>query len=252
MRVDKHFDLAIVVKRPRKESVAAIRKRGIPLVWDVVDAWPQPWGNDWDRDWCLNWLKVQLEELRPSAVMAATEKMAADCEECGVRAFTVPHHFRPGLKTNAIRDKVFVVGYEGALAYVHGRWLSFFEHECNSRGWKFIVNPLAISDLDIVVAARNQAGYAARNWKSGVKGANAQGSGTPCILQRESGCFEQASGGELWADSEEEFSSALDALIDFETRLMASRKLLEHSASLKLEAVAKRCREWLEETVLSS
>jgi hypothetical protein len=238
----KGFDLAVVVKRPRADMLSRLRQRGVPVVWDVVDSWPQPDGNLWDRERCLGWLRREVYTVRPAAIVAATQAMAADCEEFGVPVMALPHHARPGIEMNPIRPAVRTVGYEGGEQYL-GRWRETLERECARRGWAFTVNPCRLADVDIVVAVREQDGYAARHWKSGVKLANAQGSGTPCVLSRECGYAETACGAEAWADSAEEMSEALDALAPWQTRHSVSKALRSHRPGI--DDLAKRYSSWL-------
>jgi len=232
-------DVAVVVKRPPPDLVQRIRRAGVPLVWDVVDSWPQPAGNDWSRAECMVWLESQLQALQPLAVVAATEAMAQDVRSLGYRAKCVPHHARPNIERNPIRDHVKVVGYEGGVQYV-ARWKQVIDAECARRGWRFQLNPPSLACLDIVLALRDATGYAPRAWKSGVKVANAQGSGTPVICCREAGYLEQATGRELWADSAAELSAAFDALTPH-----AAREAAADMVGPRLVDVARDYKAWL-------
>lgn len=236
------FDLAVVVKRPPRDTVLRIHKAGIPLVWDPLDAWPQPDGNDWAKHEAMAWLHMMVKFMRPAAIVAATKAMALDCAVFGVPVLTVPHHSRPGLKRTPLRT-MRVVGYEGGPQHL-GSWVTWFELECARRGWTFHMKPESINDLDIVIAMRERHGYAPRTWKSNVKLANAQASGTPIICGREAGYLEQASGGERFADTPEEVVAALDALEPIHARQEAAETLA--TRTLTLETVAKPYRAWLE------
>ena len=235
------YDLAVLVKRPDADLLERLRRAGTPIVWDLVDAWPQPAGNDWDEKRCRSWLEETVARIRPAGIVAATEQMARDCERFRVPVLWLPHHARPGLRMNPIRP-VKVVGYEGGEQYL-GRWRADLEAECARRGWTFVVNPQEVAELDIVVALRDCAGYAPRHWKSNVKLANAQGSGTPVICNREAGYLEMRCGAEQWADTPEELAEALDALTCSQTRLAAARRLKDAAPSL--ESIATRYLEWL-------
>lgn len=239
----KGYDLAVVVKRPRADLLKRLRTRGVPVVWDVVDAWPQPEGNLWNREQCMAWLRTKVETVRPIAIVAATKAMAKDCEEFGVSVFHLPHHARPGINRNPVRDRVAVLGYDGWEQYL-GRWKTVLERECEQRRWRFVVNPRHLADLDVVVALREQAGYAVRFWKSNVKLANAQGSGTPCILNREQGYLETSCGAECWADTDDELRNGLDMLgASYDLRRALSEQLLMVAPSLP--AVAEGYKAWL-------
>ena len=98
------------------------------------------------------------------------------------------------------------------------------------------MEPKALADLDIVVAMRDQKGYAPRHWKSNVKLANAQGSGTPIICNREMGYLETASLEERWADTKEELFAALDALAPHDVRSAAHDGLRAFAPALDVVA----------------
>lgn len=233
------YDLVVLVKRPPPGLLERIKKAGVPWCWDVVDAWPQPQGNEWDRATCMAWWQSQPR----SNVIAATERMAAD-----LGGWCLPHHSWPGKPVNPVRKEVKRVGYQGG-DYL-GSWKRILQRECTKRGWEFIENPASLSDLDIAVALRAANGYAPRHWKSNVKLANAQGSGTPVICNRESGYIETASGAEKWADTEAELVKALDELTPHQARVEASCTLLK--AAPTLEMIAKRYSQWLTSTALRS
>lgn len=235
------FDLAVLVKRPTPELLQRLHRADIPLIWDVVDAWPQPAGNGWAREQCLQWLAGQVAAIRPAGIVAATKAMALDCERFGVPVLALPHHARPGLRTNPIRP-LKVVGYEGGEQYL-GRWLPIIERLCAARGLQFVVNPAELADVDVVLALRDCAGYAPRNWKSNVKLANAQGSGTPVICNREAGYLETACGAEHWADDEAELAAALDALEPTAARRAVAATL--RAAAPGIDSVTARYAEWL-------
>lgn len=236
--IDAH-DLVVVVKRARQDLLARLARK--PVVWDVVDAWPQPEGNSWGPAESTAWLESQVSVLKPVAIVAATDKMAADCRG---QVLSLRHHARPGLRINPMRAEVSTVGYEGSARHL-GRWKEFFEGECARRGWRFVVNPTELAELDVVVVARETTGYPARCWKSGVKLANAQGSGTPCIANREAGCVEIATGAQRWADTDAEFRSAFDELESYHLRAALSKQML--GAAVGLADTAKRYRQWLDQ-----
>jgi hypothetical protein len=125
----------------------------------------------------------------PSARRRSSRRPAAMADDvaevCGtslpVRA--IPHHGRPGLKRTEIRERIGVVAYEGRGRHL-GVWRSGSSGSagCAAR-IDLLLNPASLNDADVVVALREADGYAARNWKSNVKLANAQGTGTPDHLR---------------------------------------------------------------------
>lgn len=236
--------VAVIVKRSTPELLASLRSSKAKIVWDVVDSWPQPIGNTWGKAECLSWLSFAFQTMHPSAVVAATRAMAKDLESFGVPVLFLPHHSNPSLEANPIREKVQRVGYQGGERYL-GRWLPFMQAECARRGWEFVVNPPTLAELDIVVALRHDSGYAVRNWKSGVKLSNAQGTGTPFIGSPERGYLEQCIGNcERFVETEREVQIALDALTHHKERCRVSNWM--SSVAPRLETVAKNYQSWLE------
>jgi hypothetical protein len=236
------FDLAVVVKRAKPDLMARIHQAQVPLIYDVVDAWPQPEGNRWDRATCVSWLTDQVRRMRPAGIVAATQAMADDCKQFGVPVLALPHHVRPGIKRNPIRETVQTVGYEGGLDYI-AQWRHAIEAECSRRGWRFVVNPENLADLDIVLALRDSDGYAPRTYKSNVKLANAQGSGTPFIGSPEAGYMEQSVGVERFVETAEALRLAFNALTPQAERRRVSGWML--SVAPTLEQVAAKYAEWL-------
>lgn len=235
------FDLAVLVKRPIRDLLQRLHRANVPIIWDIVDAWPQPVGNQWSHPEAIAWLIQMVGQIRPAGIVAATQAMAEDCKRFGVPVLALPHHARPGLRPNPIRP-VKVVGYEGGPQYL-GRWRAIVEAECEARGWSFVVNPGELADVDIVLALRDAAGYPPRKWKSGVKLANAQGSGTPVICNREAGYLETQSGAEHWADTAAELAAAFDALTPTATRFAAANRL--RAAATSLDSIATTYSQWL-------
>lgn len=236
------YDVAVLVKRPTAELLQRFRRAGTKVIWDVVDAWPQPAGNEWNKRRCLDWLEEQIIMIRPAGIVAATKAMAEDCERFGLPVLALPHHARPGLRVNPIRP-IKVVGYEGGEQYI-ARWRPVIEAGCARRGWQFVTQPAELADVDVVLALRDSSGYAPRNWKSNVKLANAQGSGTPVICGREAGYLETASGAERWADTPEELSAAFDSLEPTAERLKASHQMKE--AAPGIDSIAATYVAWLQ------
>lgn len=193
-------DVVVVVKRVTPEILVALRHTGKPWVLDCVDFYPQPVCTDWSREDSIAWVREKIRALRPTAVIWPNERMRQDCDT-GIPGMVLPHHHRPGIEVNPVREQVQAVGYEGSPSYV-GEWIQPIVGACATRGWRFHVNPQSLADVDIVIACRGAEfnGYAQRHWKSGVKLANAHGSGTPFVGPQECGYLETSTGLELWAD----------------------------------------------------
>lgn len=242
-----NFDLVVVVKRVPPELLMRLHAAHVKFVWDIVDAWPQPFGNAWSREEARAWLKQELARVRPFAVVAATRAMAEDVRHIAphIHAFALPHHARPGIEVNPVREHVAAVGYEGGEAYI-ARWRKDVERECAARGWRFVVNPNSLAELDIVLALRDAAGYAPRHWKSNVKLANAQASGTPFIGVAERGYTETAVVGcERFVATPKELALALDALTPLRERRRVSGWM--SAVAPLLPATAQDYKLWLAE-----
>lgn len=225
-------DVVVLVKRVPPELISAAHASGAMVVWDVVDAWPQPEGNGWTRNEALAWFRQALARVSPHLVIGATKAMAADAEALGFKAVHVPHHSRPGQPLNPVRESVQVVVYEGSPHYL-GRWERKVADECMRRGWRFIINPTSIAAGDIVLALRDAGGYPASAWKSNVKLANAQGSGTPFIGVPECGYVETSTGHERFITTPSELSVALDWFEPRSVRTLASETMKAAAPTLR-------------------
>lgn len=193
-------DVAIVVKRMPRTILPALQAAARPWVYDLVDFYPQPEASAWSRDYAIRWVQKKLKACQPTAVIWPNRKMREDCDP-GLPGMVLPHHHRPHIRNNPIRETVRQVGYEGGEHYL-AEWEPALRKECARRGWEFLKNPDQLSDLDIVVAFRGGqwSGYVQSNWKSAVKLANAHGSGTPFVGQAEAAYLENATGCEYWAE----------------------------------------------------
>lgn len=236
-------DLVVVVKRTPPELLAAIRAARRRWVLDVVDFYPQPLAASWSRSEAIGWVRAKIRELQPDAVIWPNARMAQDCD-VDLPSMVLYHHHRPGIAENPIREKVQVIGYEGAPAYL-AQWRPVLEQECARRGWKFVVNPQKLADLDIVVAFRGGEwdGYAPSMWKSNVKLANAQGSGTPFVGEYEEGYFETRSGGEYFTNDHAGVVEAFDYLACSKERGRAAEKM--RMKAYPVQRAAEDLREFL-------
>lgn len=209
------FDAAVVVKRTPDGVIKALRDYSVPWVWDVVDSYPQPHANLWTKREGVEWVRKQVASLRPNGIIWPNRKMMEDCD-LDLPQTVLYHHHRPNLKLNPIREKVQTVGYEGG-DYL-GTWRPIIEEECRKRGWRFVINPGELANLDIVVAFRDPTGYIPFSWKSNVKLANAHGSGTPFVGAPENGYIETQSGAEYWACNRDDLRVSFDWLTDQSAR----------------------------------
>jgi hypothetical protein len=220
-------DVIVVVKRIGEDTLAMIRNSGTPWVFDCLDFYPQPGCSSWSAGEAIGWVRGKLKRLAPAAIIWPNHRMQQDCG-AGWSGMTLAHHHRPGIERNPIRPKVQAIGYEGALAYLDG-WRPKIAKECERRGWRFVENPARLADIDIVLALRGGQwdSYSAQHWKSNVKLANAHGSGTPFVGQRECGYLETSSGAEYWAD--DGLSLCFDWLESQSTREQVSERFLQRA-----------------------
>jgi hypothetical protein len=234
-------DLVVVVKRVPDALAAALR--GKRWVWDIVDAYPQPLAAQWSKEEAVRWLRAQIARLNPTGIIWPNQRMCDDVGFDGPQA-VIYHHHRPGIRINPVRKNVQVIGYEGAVAYLEG-WRAHLDAECAKRGWKLVLNPEHLADVDIVLAMRGGRwdGYVPRHWKSNVKLANAHGSGTPFIGSPEAGYLERDSGAEYWARNLGELRTAFDWLSEQRTREYISDRFRDRA--YPIDQAAKAYREFL-------
>ena len=255
-----NYDVLIVVKNLRDERILDYAHTcNIPIVWDVVDFWPQPRLTDsgyvggvrWNRRESIAWIESIIKKIKPSALVVNTATMEKDFEVFKLPVLTLPHHSKPGITRNPIRRYVRRVGYEGGLPVI-GEWLSVVQQECTKRGWEFVVDAgragessFKYADVDIGIGLRQDVdGYMSTNWKPVVKLANMHASGTPCILSPTKSLEELAVGGEVWVSTTQELSDAFDMLQSYDTRLAISNQLV--TGTITIEDIAEKYKQWLQ------
>lgn len=224
-------DFIVAIKRVPQEVLNAIRASGTPWAWDTVDCYPQPACSGWSREWSIEWMREQVRSMQPTVVCFATQRMRQDV---GFGGAVIYHHHRPGIATNPIREKIRVIGYEGASQYL-GHWEKRLEQSARHIGAEFTMKPSALADCDVVVAFRGGAAdcYATRHWKSNVKLANAHASGTPFIGQLDDGYRETMTGAEHWVDEPKDIDLALEWLSSQRERLRVSQVFRGASISVQ-------------------
>lgn len=233
----------VIVKKASASLMGRIKAAKKRPVLDVVDPWPQPAGNAWDGQQAAAWLKAYVKGFDPAGIVCTTAAMRHAVSPW-LPAIVLPHHARPNQTVNPIRQYVRSVGYEGSARYLDG-WRGRIEGECARRGWLFVLNPKELAAVDIVVAFRGGPwrGWATDKFKSNVKLANAQATGTPIILLPELGSTESASGGEVWIEEPGELPGAFDLLTPLGERASRATALL--AAAPRLDKIAERYRRWL-------
>jgi hypothetical protein len=238
----KAADIIIVVKRTPTQVIENIRQSGKPWVFDVVDGWPQP--SEMDQVQAMDWLQNKLESLKPNAVVFGTQRMQFDSGFEGP-SLVLPHHSWSKYQPSEIREKVSVVGYEGAPAYL-GKWFYVISDACAKMGWDFIVNG-DMTKADIGIALRQTGGYPAKYWKPGTKLSNLHALGIPALCTQEAGYQSVASGMEFWIHNEKDVTNAFDNLADVKARKEINKSMLK--AAITLESVADKYKAWLKALV---
>jgi hypothetical protein len=225
-------DVVVVVKRPVHNFMPSLAKSGKPWVWDVVDFYPQPACTRWNQRQAIKWVQKNVKLYNPTGVIWPNRKMAEDCSK-NENDIVLYHHYWPGIQINPIRERISVVGYQGSEKYL-GSWGKQIRKHCDIRGWKLAINEGCHADWDICIAFRDEEfnGYPQKNWKSNVKLANAQGSGTPFLGAIESGYVETRSGAELYANDLNDIPGFFDLLEPYEARKTISEALLSKAYSL--------------------
>lgn len=236
----RRADVIVAVKRIPDALLQNIRASGTPWIWDCVDAYPQPECSGWNRSQSVAWARREIDRLKPDQVIWPNVRMQLDAEG----GLVIPHHHRPQIAVNPIRERIEVIGYEGSRQYVV-EWMPAIDAECKRRGARFVVNPPSLADVDVVLALRGSrwSGYPQRHWKSNVKLANSHGSGTPFIGAPEDGYMETASGAEYWATCAADLGRSLDWLESQGARQSVREKFLR--SAITVEKVAARYREVL-------
>lgn len=234
-----NYDLVILIKTPEPKLVTRIKALNIPVIWDVIDFWPQRIDktlSNHNRDQIMKWVKPFLESVNPKHIITATNKMKNDLESLGYNATTIYHHHRPKIKINPINKELRTIGIEGSMGQ-YGSWTEKLKTISRKLNLKFITNFTPGDDLlytfDIVIATRGYTGYAPKNWKSNVKMANAHASGTPGIFNDEQGYKETACGHELWADTEEEIIEGIEKLRSYDLRQTIHENFLKNTITLE-------------------
>lgn len=236
-------DAIVVVKRINHPFFNAVKASGTPWVWDLVDFFPQPECGKWSRDKAIAWVRKQITKAAPMGVIYPCQRMADDI---GLPGAVIYHHARPA-PANPVRRFITRVGYEGSPKFL-GRWRSVLQQECARRGWQF-VEGAPLHEVDVVVAFRDgdHNGYAQSHWKSNVKLANAHGTGTPFVGQRDIAYQETASGAERWVNAPQHLAQAFDSIAPYGVRLAINEQFL--ASTITLHSRAEQLRRYVEQAV---
>ncbi len=177
-------DVLCVVKKPDARVLEMARRLGKHVVYDIVDSWAQPADGlkYTDRLQAKSLFSAAWEAIGADGYIFPTRRMQEDLGPLVRHGVTIYHHYWPQIRRNPLRDKVEVIGYEGA-DYL-GEWRPRIERACAAHGLRFVANPREYTELDVVVLVRGgvHRSFLSQNYKSNVKLANAYGSGTPALV----------------------------------------------------------------------
>lgn len=236
-------DLVCLVKKPDPRVIDRVRQMGKPLVFDIVDSWAQP--DDGlkytDASKAHELFAPAWRRIGADGYIFPTRRMQEDLGALVRDKITIYHHFWPQIQRNPIRERVAVIGYEGA-DYL-GEWRPRIEQACSDRGIRFVANPVNYTDLDIVILARGGAhgNFLSRRYKSNVKLANAMGSGTPALVHFEEMSAHDTDTGDVlfFTDQPGSFERQLDRLVDDHAlRLHIHRKFLDAAPRFHISNIA--------------
>lgn len=235
-------DVVVLVKRAVIHFGRQAMQAGKPIVWDALDFWSQPDQNQLQEPEAIALFEQFAARVRPVRTLGATLSMAI-----ATGGDYLPHHAWPNLQPAPLRDRVEVVGYQGNRRYL-GAWQARLEAACQARGWRFVVNPVRLTDADILVALRDGPwdGWICREWKSGVKVVNAMAAGRPIVTQHGAAWRELHPVGSV-IETEASLGRALDAWSDVAERQLALEQ--PGAAGLTVDAIAADYRKAIEEAV---
>ena len=237
-------DVVVLVKRAAevwwKEAAAC----GKPIVWDVLDFWPQPNANTVPVNEHRHRIAQVQRECRASLLIGATEAMARD-----IGGLYLPHHCRLGLAPTEPRATASVVAYDGSPRYL-GSWAPAISKACEALGLQFVLNPAHLSTADILVSFRDAEwdGEVCRQWKSGVKFVNAICAGRP-IVTHACAALTEIRPMSVTIDSLDALTEALDLATGPAFRERAYEDGLQRAPGFTVDAIAARYLELLRRVV---
>lgn len=247
-------DLICLVKKPDPRVIECARQMKKPVVFDIVDSWAQPEDglHCIDVDKARQLFSRAWRTINADGYIFPTGRMQEDLGALVQTKVTIYHHFRQNIQVNPVRERVKVIGYEGA-DYL-GDWLLRIESACVERGIKFVSNPHNYTDLDIVVLARGglHGNFLSHRYKSNVKLANAIGSGTPALVHYAEMSAHDTDCGDVlfFTDQPGSFERQLDKLIlDHALRQRINQKFLEVAPRFHISHIANQFEEFFNKVI---
>lgn len=236
------YDLFCVVKKPDDSILKMLTKSGATVVYDIVDPWAQPEDGIKISDVsnARELFAGLFDRVKASSYIFANRTMKQHLRPLVPHGTFIYHHYWPNVSLNPIRDKVDVVGYEGNPRYL-GEWADTLRAACDRRGWKFVINPTNLTDIDIGIIARGSEddNFLSNNYKSNVKLANFYGAGTPCLVSaKEMSCHETDEGDVRFFSTSEELDAQLEQLTDYHVRKAVHERFLRIRNTYSIRTIA--------------
>jgi hypothetical protein len=237
----KKGDVVVLVKRAAlawTTQAQAARRRGVRIVWDVLDYWRQPADNGRTAGDLVADIRTVAAFIQVDRLIGATQAMAT-----AIGGVYLPHHARISLAPAPLRrDGHLVVAYEGQARYLEA-WGPALEQVCADRGLRFVINPPDLRDADLVVALRGGAwdGAICRQWKSGIKYINALVAGRP-VLTQPSAAFDEIRPVGQTIDRLEQLPAAVDRLLELGPRAAAVKLARRRAGEFDIRTIADRYR----------
>jgi hypothetical protein len=234
----QHKGPIVLVKRAPFTWYREARAVRSPLIWDALDFWHQPSGNAKTEQELLQSVFEIRDGLHIGTLIGATRAMAT-----AIGGVYLPHHCRIGLRPTPSRERLRVVGYDGAPRYL-GSWKDAIDRACAKLGMTFVINPEDLSTVDALVAFRGEEydGWACRQWKSGVKYVNAIAAGRPVLTQTTAAFTEINPPGGRIVDDPLQLEEALASLAPAAVRRQVYQECRHRSREFTLETIAKQYR----------
>lgn len=176
-------DIVVIVKKAESQLIDRIHAAKKPLVYDMLDFWPQKDNQPKDLADGMLLAKKQIAKFRPHAIITANKCMANDLRGCAEHVQHIYHHYRTEARPIKGGNVIYYDGYLGHL----GKWGAAMEYAAKQHGYSFAVGQPR-DDAAALFSARDN--VLSMRWKSNVKAANSHGYCIPLITRPENGVVE--------------------------------------------------------------